>query len=146
MKPEVSLRHSQVPANSPYPQPARSSPCPTSHFLNIHLNIVLQYTPGFSKCSVLSHVSLPNPVHASLLPYTFYFLLLLLSHYIMYKILRKGQQCNYIEPRMLGITNCSLVTILVMLTHLPLLTSSCFVFLVHTMENAIHRTAFVSKI
>ena len=37
MEPEGSLPHSQVPATCPYPQPARSSPYPTSHFLKIHL-------------------------------------------------------------------------------------------------------------
>ena len=30
MEPEISLRHSQVPANCPYPEPARSSPLPIS--------------------------------------------------------------------------------------------------------------------
>jgi len=30
MEPEISLRHSHVPANFPYPEPAQSSPCP--HF------------------------------------------------------------------------------------------------------------------
>ena len=30
MEPEGSLQHSQVPATCPYPEPAQSSPCPTS--------------------------------------------------------------------------------------------------------------------
>jgi len=36
------------PLPAPYPEPARSSPCPTSHFLKIHLNIILQSKPGLS--------------------------------------------------------------------------------------------------
>ena len=51
-----------------------------------------------------------------------------------------------IEPKPLGITPCSLVTILIMLTQLPLLASSRFVFLVHTIEKALHGTAFISTI
>ena len=47
--PEGSLPHSQVPATCPYPEPARSSPYPTSHLLKIHLNIILPSTPGSPK-------------------------------------------------------------------------------------------------
>jgi hypothetical protein len=35
----------KIPANSPNPEPARYSPYPTSHFLKIHVNIILQSTP-----------------------------------------------------------------------------------------------------
>jgi len=49
-----------------------------------------------------------------------------------------------IEPTLFGVTNCNLVTTLTVLTQLPLLASSWFVFLVHTMENALHGTAFIS--
>ena len=52
MEPEGSLPHSQVPTTCPYPKPARSSPYPTSHFLNIHLNIIFPPTPGSSKWSL----------------------------------------------------------------------------------------------
>ena len=57
MKPEGSLPHSQEPATCPYPDPARSSPYPTSHFLKIHLNIILPSTSESPKWSrTKSHV------------------------------------------------------------------------------------------
>jgi hypothetical protein len=46
MESEGLLPHSQVPANCPYPEPTRSSPYPTFHFLKIHLNIILPSAPG----------------------------------------------------------------------------------------------------
>jgi len=49
MEPEGSLPHSQVQATCPYPEPARSSPYPISHFQKIHLNIFLPSTPGSPK-------------------------------------------------------------------------------------------------
>jgi len=51
MEPKGLLPHSQVLATSPYPDSARSSPYPTSHHLNIHLNISLPSTPGSPKWS-----------------------------------------------------------------------------------------------
>jgi len=57
MEPEGSIPHSQVPVTCSYPDPARSSPYPTSHFLKIHLNIILPSTPGSPKWSrTKSHV------------------------------------------------------------------------------------------
>ena len=48
MEPEGSWLHSQVPTTCPYPEPAQSNLCPpTSHFLKIHLNIILPSMPVF---------------------------------------------------------------------------------------------------
>jgi hypothetical protein len=68
MEPEGLLSHSQVPAHRLYPQPDRSSPWPTSHFLKIHFNIIIPSTPGSSKWFL--YLSFPhlNPVHAFPLP------------------------------------------------------------------------------
>jgi hypothetical protein len=49
MEPEGLLSHFQLPATSPYPEPARSSEYPASQFLNVHFNNILSSTPGSSK-------------------------------------------------------------------------------------------------
>jgi len=41
MEPEGSLPRLQVPAIYPYPEPDKPIPCPPTHFLKIHFNIIL---------------------------------------------------------------------------------------------------------
>ena len=72
MEPKVSLPHSQVPATYPYPEPAQSTPCPTSHFLKIYLSIILPSMPASSKWSLFFKFPHQNPVYTSLLPHTRY--------------------------------------------------------------------------
>jgi hypothetical protein len=66
MEPERSLPHSQVHATCLYPEPAQSSPYPTSYF--ILLNIILPSMPGSPQCSLFLRFPHQNPVHASPLP------------------------------------------------------------------------------
>ena len=72
MEPEGSLLHSQVPATCPYPEPAQSSPYPTSHFLKIHLNIILSSVPGSPQWSLSLRFPHQNPVYSSPLLHTRY--------------------------------------------------------------------------
>ena len=70
METESSLPSSQVPATSPYPEPARSSLCSPSHFLKLHFNIILPYMSGSSKCSISLRFPHQKPVNDSPLPHT----------------------------------------------------------------------------
>ena len=64
MEPEGSLPRLQVPATCPYPEPDRSRPASTSHFLKIYFNIILS-TPGPSKWSLSLRVLHQYPVYIS---------------------------------------------------------------------------------
>ena len=72
MELEGSLPPSLVSSTCPYPEPDRSSPCPTSHFLKIRINIVLTSMPGSSKWSLSLRSPHQNPVYTSPLPHTCY--------------------------------------------------------------------------
>ena len=62
MEPGCSLPHSQVPATCPCPEPNQSIPCPLSHFLKIHLNIILPSRPRSSKWSLSHKFPHQNPL------------------------------------------------------------------------------------
>jgi hypothetical protein len=72
MEPEGSLPDSQAPATCPYAEPDRSNPCPPSHFLKIHFNIILSPTLRSSKWSLSLKFLHQNPVHTALSPYVLY--------------------------------------------------------------------------
>ena len=59
-----------MPATYPYPEPDQCSPYPTSHFLKIHLNIILPLTPGSPKWSLSHRFPHQHPIYASPLPHT----------------------------------------------------------------------------
>ena len=69
MEPESSLPHTQVPATCPYPEPVHAT---ISHFLKIHINIILPFMPGSPKCSLSLRFPHQNPVYTSTLPHTCY--------------------------------------------------------------------------
>jgi hypothetical protein len=71
METEDSLPHSQVPATCPQHEPDRSSPhAPTSHFLKIHLNIILPSAHESSKWYISLRFPHQNPTYTSPLSHT----------------------------------------------------------------------------
>ena len=67
-----SLPRFQEPAICPYPEAHQSSPRPPSHFLEIHLNIILPSTSESCKWSLSLRFPHENPVCTSPLPHTCY--------------------------------------------------------------------------
>ena len=57
-----------MPATCPNPQPDQSIPCPSTHFLKVHLNIILPSVPGSSKWSLSLRFPHQNPVYTFPLP------------------------------------------------------------------------------
>jgi hypothetical protein len=76
MEPEVSLPCSRLPATCPCPESDRSSQCLPTHFLKIHLNVILPYTPGSSTfCSLWFPHQNPlctSPPHSCYTPLQFH--------------------------------------------------------------------------
>jgi hypothetical protein len=64
MELDGSLPHSQVPATFPYPEPDKSNPAYSYHFLRIDF-IILSSTPGPSKWSLSLRFPHQNPVYTS---------------------------------------------------------------------------------
>jgi hypothetical protein len=84
VEPKDSLPLSQMPATWALSQ-LDIVYASTSHFLKIHLNIILPSTPGSSKWSISFRFPHQNPVYASPLPYTY--IVKKYSH-------RKFKKCN----------------------------------------------------
>jgi hypothetical protein len=70
METEGSLPHSQVPPTCPHPETYRSNHALTSHFLKIHLNIILPSTRGSSKWSLSLRFLHQIRLYISTLPHT----------------------------------------------------------------------------
>jgi hypothetical protein len=73
MKPRSSLKHLKVLATCPCLEPDQSSPCPLSHFLMIHLNIIFHlgldlpcglFFSYFPTKIVYRHFTYPYVLHA----------------------------------------------------------------------------------
>ena len=69
MELECSLPHLQISATCTCPEQLDPVHTPTSHFLKIHLNIILIYTPGSSKWFFASDFPTKTPYTTFLSPY-----------------------------------------------------------------------------
>ena len=90
-----------MPATCPCPEPDHSSPCPPSHFLKIHLNIILPSMPGSSRWSLSLRFPHQNPVYTSPLPHMCY----MLRHLILLNLIT--QKIFGEEYRSLSSSLCS---------------------------------------
>ena len=70
--PDVQYRIHKYPPPVPILSQLDTVHTPTSHFLKVHLNIILPYMPGSPKWSISLRFLHQNPVYASPLPHTRY--------------------------------------------------------------------------
>ena len=90
---ECSSPHSQEPATCSYPEPHRSSPYSRTHFLKIHLNIILPSTLGYSKWFPFLRFPHQNSVYTSLLPQS----AICSAHLILFYLITRtvfGEKCR----------------------------------------------------
>ena len=56
----------------PYSEPDQSSPCSSSHFLKIHINIIIPSMPGTSEWCLFTRFPRQSPLSNSSFPHTLY--------------------------------------------------------------------------